>query len=451
MKIPTLLLICLSVFNFWSQKKLSVTEKVALNRYIENGQQVFLAGRTNEALEVLNKAEAIDAEYWMVNYLMAQCHYDLSSFYTAESYIKTALKNLPEKETVDADFFELFGKIYHRLGNMELAVDGYKKASIKLGQKLSKENGIDLYLAECEAYLVAQKSGEKLIRKPLSSEINSLEDEYAPILLNGGERLIFTARRPETTGENINPDDMRYFEDMYYAVWDPIKMDYQLNTEFFKPLNTNGFDAMSHVNATGTHAYLTINTSEAEKTTKSSDLFEITSEVPYNWEAATLIKGKKVNTDYFEGGATVSDSCPDGNFMVFISDRQATETGLDLFYFPLKDDASGIATRLPKEINTDGNETTPFLTSKGDILFFSSDALAGFGGYDIYYSKLENGVWSKPTNLGPKFNSVNDDTHFRYYPDLKIATWASMADKDGFFSYDLFQADLKSLNLEFQK
>ena len=67
------------------------------------------------------------------------------------------------------------------------------------------------------------------------------------------------------------------------------------------------------------------------------------------------------------------------------------------------------------------------------------------------YSKLENGVWSKPTNLGPKFNSVNDDTHFRYYPDLKIATWASMADKDGFFSYDLFQADLKSLNLEFQK
>mgnify|MGYP000380003060 CR=1 FL=1 len=109
MKIPTLLLICLSVFNFWSQKKLSVTEKVALNRHIENGQQVFLAGRTNEALEVLKKAEAIDAEYWMVNYLMAQCHYDLSSFYTAESYIKTALKNLPEKETVDADFFEALG------------------------------------------------------------------------------------------------------------------------------------------------------------------------------------------------------------------------------------------------------------------------------------------------------------------------------------------------------
>lgn len=451
MKISTLLFICLSAINIWGQKKLSVSEKVALNRYIENGQQVFLAGRTNEALEVLKKAETIDAENWMVNYLMAQCHYDLSSFYTAESYIKTALKHLPEKETVDADFFELFGKIYHRIGNMDLAVDGYKKASIKLGQKLSKENGIDLYLSQCEAYLVAQKSGEKSIRKPLSTEANSLEDEYAPILVNNGEALIFTARRPETTGENINPDDMRYFEDMYYATWDPIKMDFQLNTEFFKSINTNGFDAMSHVNKDGTHAYLTVNTAEAEKTTKSSDLFEIVSEVPYQWEAATLIKGKKVNTDFFEGGATVTDSCPDGNFMVFISDRQATETGADLYYYPLKDDLSGVATRLPKEINTDGNETTPFLSSKGDYLFFSSDAIAGYGGYDIYFCRFENGVWSAPTNLGPKINSVNDDTHFRYYPELNKAIWASMADKDGFFSYDLFQADLKDLKLDFQK
>jgi Tol biopolymer transport system component len=228
-------------------------------------------------------------------------------------------------------------------------------------------------------------------------------------------------------------------------------MDFQLNSEFFKPLNTNGFDAMSHVNLTGTHAYLTINTSEAEKTTKSSDLFEIVSEEPFRWESATLIKGKKVNTDYFEGGATVTDSCADGNFMVFISDRQATETGLDLYYFPIKDDQSGIATRLPKEINTEGNETTPFLTSKGDLLFFSSDALAGYGGYDIYYCRLENGVWSPPTNLGPNINSVNDDTHFRYDPTLKVATWASMADKDGFFSYDLFQADLSSQHLGFLK
>ena len=43
------------------------------------------------------------------------------------------------------------------------------------------------------------------------------------------------------------------------------------------------------------------------------------------------------------------------------------------------------------------------------------------GGLDIYVSENKKGEWTKPINLGIMVNSVNNDTHFQYYPALKKA------------------------------
>ena len=71
---------------------------------------------------------------------------------------------------------------------------------------------------------------------------------------------------------------------------------------------------------------------------------------------------------------------------------------------------------LSKNINSLENETTPYLTSDGKYLFFSSDGLPGYGGYDIYYCENIEGVWSAPKNLGLAINSANNDTHFQFNP-----------------------------------
>ena len=76
------------------------------------------------------------------------------------------------------------------------------------------------------------------------------------------------------------------------------------------------------------------------------------------------------------------------------------------------------------------------------MLFFSSDELPGYGGYDVFYSVNESGVWSAPINLGSTVNTVNNDTHFRLIKDNK-AIYASVAEQSGFFSYDLFELDLQ--------
>lgn len=42
-------------------------------------------------------------------------------------------------------------------------------------------------------------------------------------------------------------------------------------------------------------------------------------------------------------------------------------------------------------------------------MVFASNRAGGFGGYDLYYSTLENGVWSEPINFGEKINTEFDE------------------------------------------
>lgn len=51
----------------------------------------------------------------------------------------------------------------------------------------------------------------------------------------------------------------------------------------------------------------------------------------------------------------------------------------------------------------------PSLSADGKTLYFVSDMPGGFGGTDIYASKLENGKWSTPKNLGGEINTQENE------------------------------------------
>jgi len=53
--------------------------------------------------------------------------------------------------------------------------------------------------------------------------------------------------------------------------------------------------------------------------------------------------------------------------------------------------------------------TSPFRTFAGDKLYFSSDMLGGYGGYDIWVCHLQGDRWGAPQNLGLNINSQFHD------------------------------------------
>ena len=81
-------------------------------------------------------------------------------------------------------------------------------------------------------------------------------------------------------------------------------------------------------------------------------------------------------------------------------------------------------------INSAGFEISPFLSSTGDTLFFSSNGMGGEGDADIFYSVKQGSWinWSTPKNLGSKINSPKFDAFFSYHGDQ--AYWSSNRDAE---------------------
>lgn len=101
----------------------------------------------------------------------------------------------------------------------------------------------------------------------------------------------------------------------------------------------------------------------------------------------------------------------DENLMVYASDRNGPLSGMDLFLSRKIGNNWSEPESLGDSINTPGNEFFPFLDSNNN-LFFSSDRLPGFGGFDIFTCKFNGTGWDKPVNLSGSINTVQDEIAF---------------------------------------
>ena len=312
-------------------------------------------------------------------------------------------------------------------------------------------------LAEQSNFALLQSS-VKNQRQLLGGTLNTNYDEYGPILSKDAQTLYFTTRNPNAKGANLNPDDQRFFEDIYQAQPDPENNKIWVRTySNDELLNTEGFDALSYLAADQLSALGTLNTTASkEASTQGSDIFELTAETAGVWDDKQIILNiPGLNSSYFEGAPTKTDTIWIDEFtyveeLYFVSDRAAEKYATDIY---MAKKINGIwqpeVQVLPQGINTEGRETTPFVTPDGKFLFFASDGHLGMGGYDIFYCKRENQGWSAPKNLGAAINTTLDDTHFQICGT--ILTWASVSELEGLFSYNLFEAPLGVIQTEEQK
>ncbi len=89
---------------------------------------------------------------------------------------------------------------------------------------------------------------------------------------------------------------------------------------------------------------------------------------------------------------------PDGKLIIFSTDRFSENGDTDLWMAIRQDDGSWGAIVNLSELNSPGNEITPFFASI-DTLYFSTDGQIGPGGYDIFFSVLSDGIWQRPKLL----------------------------------------------------
>jgi hypothetical protein len=156
------------------------------------------------------------------------------------------------------------------------------------------------------------------------------------------------------------------------------------------------------------------------------------------------ITGTRFNNDWFN--ITTPSLSHDGKTLVFASDQPGGYGGSDIYISSLIDSSWTDPVNIGPEINTDGNESYPFLNEIGE-LFFSSDGHDGFGGKDIYVTKHVDDKWLKPFRLDSPINSEFDD--FGFFIDLNLTNGYFSSNREG--TVDIFSFNTVRPEIWFSK
>ncbi len=165
-------------------------------------------------------------------------------------------------------------------------------------------------------------------------------------------------------------------------------------------------------------------------------------------------------TLYFSAIGNIPDSSPKGDKDIYKCSVFYNKDGSLSFYR---------MEVLGPEINTPYDEISPFISPYGNILYFSSDAKTGMGGFDIYYSKSDSdGVWGQAVNIGYPINTHRDEFGFvvdatgetgymscnglagrEYWPNKRIVSITLPAEHRAGYGFESKGADFTLENIYF--
>ncbi len=131
----------------------------------------------------------------------------------------------------------------------------------------------------------------------------------------------------------------------------------------------------------------------------------------------------------------------DGTTLFFVSNRPLEENGkpkdYDIWFVEKTATGWGEPQNPGSPINTDKNEFYPSVTSNS-TLYYTAGYEGSLGGEDIYRSKLVNGKYTEPGNLGNSINSKADEFNALIAPDEGYLIFSSFGRDDGIGGGDLY-------------
>ena len=192
------------------------------------------------------------------------------------------------------------------------------------------------------------------------------------------------------------------------------------------PFSGQFSDADPFITADGEHFFF-ISTRPVDGKSKEDTDIWMMKKVAENWSAPEPLTA--VNSETNEWFPTVSKN---GN-LYFGSERPGGKGRCDLYCSRLVDGKYGKPENLGDGINSAASEVEPFIAPDESYLIFAALGLPDSKGiYDLYISFRQDGAWTKPRNLGDKINSVGWDFSPKVSPDGKwffFTSNRSFADK----------------------
>jgi outer membrane protein OmpA-like peptidoglycan-associated protein/tetratricopeptide (TPR) repeat protein len=360
----------------------------------------------------------------------------------AESYLKLVASN-----KADGYVYRQLGDCYYNIYNTKEAAKWYAKA-------IAKKQDSELYyrysqmLKAIGNYAESNKQMQKFAEmQPNDSRAKTFNENpnYVPVLLE--QRKSFDVKSIDINSDKSDfgaflMDNTIYFTSarnsnskIYSWTKEPFLDIYKANLNedgtisnilLLKEINSKYHDGSVSISQDGSTMYFTSdsfreNSFEKDKASKlklgRNNIFSAKF-VNGKWDEITSLPFN--SKDYSTGNPSISK---DGKTLYFSSNRPGSIGGVDIWKVAISESGSyGTPENLGKNVNTEGNESFPFITSD-NVLYFSSDAKQGLGAMDVY--KIDLTKNSEAKNLGKPVNSEKDDFAFTINENKNIGFVAS--------------------------
>ena len=359
-----------------------------------------------EYLKLVNKGKSDDYVYKR----LADTYFNMFNSTEAARWYAKATEKPQDAET------------YYRYAQM-LKANGKYEESNKIMQKFVALSPNDLRAKSFKENpnYVPQLLDKKKMYDVKSLEISSDKSDFGAVLYDN--QLYFTSARNGSRKEygwNKEP-----FLDIY-------KADYNIdgtitNANTVSELNSKYHDGPVTISNDGTTVYFSSDSfkeSTFEKDKKNNlklsrnNLFVSTKD---NGKWGKIISLPFNSKEYSTSNPSLSR---DGKTLYFSSDMPGGIGGVDIWKVAVNADGSvGTPENMGVKINTEGNESFPFIADDNVTLYFASSGKPGLGGLDIFQIDLSKGT--DAINIGKPVNTEKDDFGFTFNKTKNIGFFAS--------------------------
>lgn len=357
-----------------------------------------------EALDQYQNAWTKDSKDDYVAEQIGNCYKNLGHYILASEYYQRAFQINPENKNVKLEYANALirsMKIQQAKEYLAEYLIKYPENEKALGLMKTVEHIIQMQEEKTENYIIT----------PLKN-INSEYDDFGPVLFKDNI-LVFTSNRAQDLKDfsGVKSDEER-LTNIYYSSFE-LQNDFSFNNPeiLFKSLyerNNQGPVSFTRSIESNTKAYL--NSTGVAAQNKGERLSMKVFSLEYVGDSWSSPKSINLNSDdYSIHHPFIS---PKGDLLFFASDKPGGQGGLDIYYATKKGNSWNEPINLGPFINTEANEAFPTLND--GILYFSSNGHIGYGKYDIYKVDDYKSV-TVIENLGYPLNSSSDDFSMYFY------------------------------------
>ena len=378
------LAMCISS-NSFGQQKTSFGQKIKIKKLLNKGKILVYENNYRKALNVFRTVLSYDSANAMANFRVAECHLNLDKPRLGKKYALRAISLDPETNT---DVYFVLAESYHRLGELELAKQFYQNFKGKSSKSTNEDYDTEARIKQCDFAKICLENPVDATAENMGRNINSFNPEYAGSISADGKTLVFTSRRADTKGGEVDEiADNMYYEDIYISQWNDSMKEWSQSEPIKGSINTPVHDAVLSISPDGNSIYV-------YKSENGGDIFVSRKREDESFGTASNIdKGRNVNSTYFESSASVTE---DENFIYFVSDRPGGNGQADIYTARRIGDEWTKPINLGDSINSEGDENSVFIHPSGDLLFFTSTGHDGMGSYDIFIPKEQTENGAKP-------------------------------------------------------